>query len=223
MEFDVSGINECDFSKPTILCEIMGRHGSDKGNANNTTQHNYTILYEKLFMPMKNKSLRVFELGLGTNNTDVPSNMGSDGKPGASLRGWREYFPNAQIFGADIDRRILFQEERISTFYCDQLSASSISELWNNDVLREQFDIILEDGLHTYDANVSFFENSFHMVKPGGIYIIEDVVWNTIPLYEPKIMEWQNKYPGSMGYVFAIPHRYNSRDNCLIAMIKGGI
>ena len=57
-------------------------------------------------------NLNIFEVGLGTNNVDVPSNMGKDGKPGASLRAWRDYFPNA-----DIDTRILFKEDKIQTFY----------------------------------------------------------------------------------------------------------
>jgi hypothetical protein len=221
MEFDLSGIQACDFSRATMLCEIMGRYGSDKGNSTNTGHHNYTIVYDKLFAPMKNAPMRVFELGLGTNNTDVPSNMGINGKPGASLRGWREYFPNAQIFGADIDRRVLFQEDRIATFYCDQMSASSIAELWNNDVLRDKFDIIIEDGLHTYNANVSFFENSFHMVKPGGIYVIEDVIHRTIPLYQNKILQWESIHPGLKGGILVLPHAINRVDNCLIVFVKG--
>ena len=35
-------------------------------------------------------------------------NMTASGKPGASLRVWRDYFNNAQVIGADIDKRILF-------------------------------------------------------------------------------------------------------------------
>ena len=31
--------------------------------------------------------------------------MGKQGKPGASLRTWREFFPNAQVIGIDIDKK----------------------------------------------------------------------------------------------------------------------
>ena len=41
-------------------------------------------------------------------------------QPGASLRSWREYFPNAQIFGADVDRSILFNSDRINCCWVDQ-------------------------------------------------------------------------------------------------------
>ena len=69
----------------TELCEIMTKYGSDKG----TGPHNYTILYYELFKNIRYESLNIFELGLGTNNIDTPSNMGKNGKPGASLRGWK--------------------------------------------------------------------------------------------------------------------------------------
>ena len=220
MEFDLSGAFGCNPTIASSLCEIMGRHGSDKGNARNTAQHNYTIFYEKLFLPMKEKPLRLFELGLGTNNTDVPSNMGPNGKPGASHRGWREFFPNAQIFGADIDSRVLFQEDRISTFYCDQTSPTSINELWSNDALCEPYDIIVEDGLHEYNANVCFFENSFHMLKSGGVYIIEDIKYNAINAYAESINTWTIRYPGSKFDLLVLPHIYNRSDNILMVVRK---
>ena len=69
------------------------------------------------------------EVGLGSNNTELLSNMGSDGKPLASLRAWRDYFPNAQIYGADIDKDILTNEERIKTFFVDQTKPDTIREM----------------------------------------------------------------------------------------------
>jgi 23S rRNA U2552 (ribose-2'-O)-methylase RlmE/FtsJ len=97
-------------------------------------------------------------VGLGTNFTDTPSNMGERASPGASLRGWRRYFPKAQILGADIDSRILFSEDRISTFRVDQLSDHTIDILWQK-LSNDEFDIIIDDGLHTFEANTRFFRN----------------------------------------------------------------
>jgi hypothetical protein len=110
---------------PTKVCRVMTKYGSDKGRA-----HNYTTVYAALLKGRYNQPLRILELGLGTNNVNLPSNMGEFGVPGASLRGWRELFPHAVVFGADVDRGILFQEDRIKTFYCDQLDRSSVRELW---------------------------------------------------------------------------------------------
>jgi hypothetical protein len=157
---------------PTKMCRVMTKYGSDKGRLNN-----YTPVYSALFKNCCDEPLRVFELGLGSNNTDVPSNMGPFGAPGASLRGWREIFPQAIVCGADIDRSILFQEDRIKTFYCDQLDRSSIRELWSNPDLQGGVDIIIEDGLHSLEANVAFLEGSLDHLRPGGIYVTEDIMW----------------------------------------------
>jgi len=147
----------------------MTRFGSDKGF------HSYTPLYSALFNQWRDRSLRILELGLGTNNPDLESNMGVFGAPGASLRGWRQFFPKALVYGADVDRKILFEEERIKTFHCDQLDQNSIRELWSYPELRDGMDIILEDGLHTFEANISFLEGSLEHLRPGGVYITEDI------------------------------------------------
>jgi len=38
----------------------------------------------------------------------------------------RNVSPHALVFGADIDRDILFEDERIKTFYCDQLDCDQL-------------------------------------------------------------------------------------------------
>jgi hypothetical protein len=100
--------------------------------------------------------------------------MGSNARPGASLRVWRDYFPNAQIFGADIDRRSLFNEERIRTFYVDQTKSSDIAEMWAQ-IGVDEIDLIIDDGWHTFDAGRCLFENSIGHLAKHGTYIIEDV------------------------------------------------
>lgn len=104
--------------KLTPLCEIMGKHCSDKGHERITTSyHNYTTFYYYLFSSIRYENLRVFELGLGTTNPNIKSNMGPNGKHGASLYGWKDFFSNSNIYGADIDSDILFSEDRIKTFF----------------------------------------------------------------------------------------------------------
>jgi hypothetical protein len=203
--------------EPTELCKIMGECGSDKGNYHiKTSWHNYTLLYSKILSNIRYDNLRIFELGLGTNNINIKSNMGKDGKPGASLYGWSIYCPNSQIFGADIDKNILFQTDRIKTYYCDQLDAQIIKEMWSNPELNEPFDIIIEDGLHEFEANVTFFENSIHKLKQGGYYIIEDIIGSIIPIWRDKLNEWTIKYPHLQFDLLEIPSFINKWDNNLI-------
>ncbi len=158
----------------TKMCSVMSKYGSDKA------KNNYTPLYSALFNRFVERPARILELGLGTNNPAAPSNMGVFGAPGASLRGWRELFPKALVYGADIDRTILFQEERIQTFYCDQLDETSIRELWSHPDLQDGVDVIIEDGLHTFEANISFLDASLRYLRPGGIYVTEDIGWDCV-------------------------------------------
>jgi hypothetical protein len=116
------------------------------------------------------------------------------GKSGASLRVWRDYFENSLIYGADIDKEILFESDRIKTFYVDQLNEHSIKEMWSN-INKSNFDIIFDDGLHSFEAGITMFLNSFDKLRKNGIYIIEDVGFNylkkladTLSKYNPEII-----------------------------------
>lgn len=183
----------------------MTKNGSDKGRL-----HNYTTVYSALFKERYHQPLRIFELGLGTNNPDLPSSMGIFGIPGASLRGWRELFPTALVYGADIDKRILFQENRIKTFYCNQLDCSSIAELWSQPDLQAGLDIIVEDGLHTFEANTSFLEGSLDRLRPGGVYICEDIFEDQVERWYDRLEKvYSKQYPN---YEFAFVVLPNGRD-----------
>ena len=197
---------------PTKVCRVMTKHGSDKGRA-----HNYTTLYSAVFSELWNRPVVLLELGLGSNNSDVPSNMGVFGAPGASLRGWRELFPNARVFGADVDSRILFQEDRIKTFYCDQLEPSSIRNLWSQPELQNGADIIIEDGLHTFEANVSFLEGSLGHLRPGGIYITEDIIDDDVERWYERLESTYSKGYPKYEFAFVIlPYGKRDANNMLV-------
>jgi hypothetical protein len=171
------------------LAKLCDYYGSDKGEIQRVghpypwPSHTYTDYYSRLFAQSRNSILKVFECGVGTNNPKLPSSMGAHGKPGASLRVWRDYFPNATIWGADIDDKCLFQEERIRTHYVDQLDAKSIQDFWEW-VGVQDFDLIVDDGLHTFEAGSSLFLNSIDNLSTSGIYIIEDVGMRDLQRYK---------------------------------------
>lgn len=163
------------------LSRLMKDYGSDKGSpidddisASGYKAHLYTDIYFMLFNAIRYSVMNILEIGIGSNNPEVPSNMGDSGKPGASLRGFRDFFPNSRVFGADIDSRILFEEERIKTFYVDQTNPDSILQMLHK-IGIENFDIIIDDGLHTAEAAITLLECSFSKLKEGGFYLIEDV------------------------------------------------
>ena len=194
------------------LKDLMDFYGSDKGGKND--HHNYTHFYSQIFYNKKEKIKNFLEIGLGTNNTEVPSNMGEQGKPLASLRAWRDYFINANIYGADIDKGILKNEERIKTFFVDQTKPETIIKMFK-DIGNAKFDVILEDGLHEFNANICFFENSINFLAKDGIYIIEDVYYKDQERFI-KYFE-KSKYNFSIIDIF---HNKNIANNCLIVIEK---
>lgn len=171
------------------LAALCDKYGSDKGEINPYghpylwPSHSYTDYYSRLWSHCRQSIKKVFECGLGTNNESVPSSMGALGKPGASLRVWRDYFPNAIVYGADVDKDILFSEERIETYYIDQLNPDIIKKCWE-EIAEDNFDFILDDGLHTFEAGSCLFLHSIDKLSPTGIYIIEDVNQGDIRKYK---------------------------------------
>ena len=172
--------------------QLCVRHGSDKGwNHDSTKQdwpfawppHSYGGVYGLIIDELRQDSQvkAVFECGIGTTNPNIPSNMGKGGKPGASLYMWRELFPHAHILGADVDASVLLDEERISSYYVDQLSSESIDAMWGEISTKlgsEQgiaLDLMIDDGLHTFDANTTLLESSWRYLRVGGYYVIEDI------------------------------------------------
>jgi hypothetical protein len=178
-----------DEKSPNLLTILCDKYGSDKGSYNlkspyfNWTAHTYTYFYIRRFESIRETVKNVFELGIGTNNPEIPSSMGINGMPGASLRVWKDYFPNAKIFGADIDAGTMFEEERISTFIVDQLDKNSISDMFNK-IGVSDFDIMIDDGLHTFSAGITLFSQGIKHLKKNGIYVIEDINFYDLPKFK---------------------------------------
>jgi hypothetical protein len=172
-----ASLNRMNLEDADELGALFKKYGSDKA-----TVHDYHIVYHNYLKPIQTKPLRVLEIGLGTNNTTIESNMGSDGKPGASVRAFRDFLLNSQIYGGDIDRSILFTDERISTFYIDQTDLDLMLNLKNSPKL-SPFDLIIDDGLHNTEASIKTFIFAKDMLVRGGIFICEDINEDDIAFY----------------------------------------
>jgi hypothetical protein len=199
---------------PTEMCRVMNWHGSDKGVGG---WHNYAPVYSVLLGTRRGQQIRIFELGLGSNNEGLAANMGSDGIPGASLHGWKELFPKALIYGADIDRGALFEEDRVMTFYCDQLDRDSIKQLWTQPALQGGMDMIIEDGIHTFEGSVSFLDGSIEQLRPGGIYVIEDIAKETLERWCDELeTKYSTRFPNYDFALVELPDPFKRRDNNLL-------
>jgi len=154
---------------------LFDKHGSDKAS-----RHDYHHLYAAILTD-RNAALDLLEIGLGTNYSDVVSHMDSFGTPGASLRAFKEFLPNARIYGADIDRRILFEEPGIKTFFVDQTHPESFDALAT--AVGCKFDVIIDDGLHAPNANIASLIFACKFLRAGGWFVAEDICPSALPIW----------------------------------------
>ena len=99
--------------------------------------------------------------------------MGWRGVPGASLRAF-EAFGNGQIYGADIDKRILFDTGRIRTFFVDQTDTRTFETLRQR-IQGCNIRLLIDDGLHCPSANINSLVFGLSLVSDGGWVVIEDI------------------------------------------------
>ena len=210
------------FGELALLCD---KYGSDKGSvyfeqskslhAYPWFPHTYTDIYEVLFGNIRYKVKNIFECGIGTNNQDVKSNMSKNGKPGASLRVWQDYFVNATIWVADIDKGCLFNEDRIKTGFIDQTSAQLIKVFFESTNVNK-FDVMIDDGLHNTYAALTLFQNSIDYLSDDGIYVIEDLSVDAIQIIRDELSK-KSEYTVS----YIIMDNSQIFDNNLIIIRKG--
>ena len=147
-------------------------HGSDKGDIYPDGNH-YANWYENWFSPIRQSVTNILEIGVFN---------------GGSTRALYDYFPKANILGIDILDKEKYENDRTITKILDQGDSKQL-----NDFITEcnqqdlKFDIILDDGSHDVEHQQLTFGKLFQLIKPGGLYIIEDMCTSYfqegVPLY----------------------------------------
>jgi hypothetical protein len=189
-------------NRETDLCIILKKFGSDKCS----DWHNYSTLYDFIFFGDREKDLKIFEVGI---------------YGGSSVRSWKEYFKNSQIYCGDVNREYFVKEDRIESFFCDQDRPKSIREMWENDKLKNiDFDVIIDDGKHEYVSNINFLENSYHKLKKGGFFIIEDLTKSTLNSFRDNIEELERIFKPRYIQILEIPNSHNTIDNNILLIQK---
>ncbi|XP_063729563.1 uncharacterized protein LOC134857121 [Symsagittifera roscoffensis] len=151
------------------LCRKLNEMGSDK-----CSRHNYPDYYHYFFKKISNRKLNILEIGLGSQvDPRFKSQMKKNFTIGGSQRVWRDYFTNSQIFGADVNPDIIFEEERLKTFHVDITKNETLNAMF--DKIGVQLDILIDDSLHEPGPQENLLSVAFEKIKPGGFYIVEDV------------------------------------------------
>ena len=136
------------------LNDLAVKYRTDK----RLTGHNYVSVYESLFNEFREDTFNFLEIGIGR---------------GASHKMWRDWFPNATIYGVDNAPATLERfknEDRMILDYLHQGHKDQINEYAKKGPWR----IIIDDGSHITSHQTQTFEILWGQVEPGGYYIIED-------------------------------------------------
>jgi hypothetical protein len=146
------------------LEELADFYATDKRKSD----HNYIQFYQKYFDPIKDTIKNILEIGI----LDHPDKIRRP-YTGASLLMWQDYFPNAKIYGVDIQDFKKMNNERITTLIADQSNRVHLSSTMKN--VLEPLNIIIDDGGHMMHQQQISFAFLFPILKSGGWYIIEDL------------------------------------------------
>lgn len=144
-------------------------------NSDKTTTHSYQEAYPQL-LTMLGPVHKVCEIGIGARHPSGDRTDGWPGTAGGSLHAWSSVTRGAQVLGLDIDPRLDREAPNVFAMAMDSLNresvksvAQSVSQSWGT------FDLIVDDGLHVPQAQISNMLHFFTLVRPGGFYVVEDL------------------------------------------------
>jgi SAM-dependent methyltransferase len=149
----------------TDMCLIGAKYASDKSplNLDNVYRHAYTPIYNLLFAQMKNRPIDVAEIGV---------------LQGEGLKIFREFFPEARLFGFEFDTELIDSVNRLGMektriAFIDVAEEDCITRAFEE--AGTKFDIIIDDSSHEANHQINVIRRCAPFLKPGGMLIIEDI------------------------------------------------
>lgn len=126
--------------------------------------------YDRWFRDLRRRPIRLLELGVHL---------------GYSMHIWRDYFPLATIVGLDLDPKPenFPDDPRVHFVQGSQDDAGILDRAYRCPDGPAPFDIIIDDASHQGAPTARSLAMLFpELLKPGGIYVIEDICSS----FEPK-------------------------------------
>lgn len=115
--------------------------------------------YNEEFKKYKNKNISLCEIGIDT---------------GGSIAIWSNYFNDSNIIGIDVKTSRLKPEYYDNNFHNVSYIIDNAYDKNLVDSL-PNFDIIIDDGPHTFESQIEFIQLYLEKLNNGGIMVIEDV------------------------------------------------
>lgn len=144
-------------SQATSLRDLYASHTgkvSDKWSL-------YLDVYDAAFLRFRDHAISFAEIGI---------------QNGGSLELWARYFHRAtSIIGCDIDPKcgtLWFDDPRVAVIVGDVNTEETYDTILS---CSASFDVFIDDGSHVSHDIIATLCNYFRHVKPGGLYVIEDL------------------------------------------------
>lgn len=185
------------------LLEIALEFGTDKAS------HGFCEPYEKAMKHLRDEPVRLLEIGV---------------KRGCSMQMWRKYFHRGEIHGLDIDLSRVTCDKK-NCHIVDTGSRSALIKFIESAHCKQPWDIILDDGGHYMNQQQVGFDILWTQVKPGGMYIIEDLQSSFWPIFnqdeQPTTWEMLNAF--KEGKTFSSKFMPTERFNTIYDEIEQGV
>jgi hypothetical protein len=157
--FLLSSAFEINKEEYLLLDKLALAFDPNKESGKSTNGHNYTEVYSYYFGPIRDKPLKILEIGILT---------------GAGAQLWENYFPNAELHYIDLNfEQVKYPLKKSHFHIADQGNPAQLQHVMQT--IENQFDIIIDDGGHTMHQQIVSFKILFPFLKNGGLYIIEDL------------------------------------------------
>lgn len=142
--------------------DTMGRIFSKYNTDKNSSFHNYSRQYHRLFDEIREKPIKYLEMGVYN---------------GGSLHAMREVFKNATLLvGVDINSECKSAEQQSNHIFVEIGDATDPIFIENINKMYGTFDVILDDGSHNNKDVIRSFELLFPLLNDNGIYVVEDTI-----------------------------------------------
>ena len=159
-------IDSDNFEKNVGFEKLFSFYKTDKAKfieKDNTEGHGFSEFYEKHFSKLKDKKLKILEIGSYS---------------GASAAAFVKYFPNSNIYCLDINlTKFIYQSNQIFPFGIDITNYKMVEKFLKTIDFKKKisfFDIVIDDGSHILSHQLKSLNYFFKLVKKGGYYVVED-------------------------------------------------
>jgi demethylmacrocin O-methyltransferase len=175
------------------LNDLANRFGTDKGDFHHE-KHNYAEIYDKILHEHRESPVNFVEIGINDPRF-----------PGASIHMWKSYFKNGTYRGLDINidqtiKQTVSILDKVYVYNVDQTNTEQLTEFASH---IPAIDFVVDDGIHTHEAQMVSFKALFPYLRSGGIYFIEDchakdcvLTIEYFKLFGSKVLTYDEKIKG---------------------------